>query len=44
LLVVNPLAALLLITRHMVLIEPTRLVIAASWILLIVEIVGLPCM
>jgi protein-S-isoprenylcysteine O-methyltransferase Ste14 len=41
LLIVNPLAAILWITRRMEIIEPTRLTIRAGWILLVLEITGL---
>jgi protein-S-isoprenylcysteine O-methyltransferase len=38
---VNPLAAVLLITRRLEIIDPTHMVIAASWLLIVLEIVGL---
>jgi len=41
LLIVNPLAAILLITRYMEIIDPTRLAIDEPWILLFLEIIGL---
>ena len=41
LLVVNPLAALLLITRSLATIDPTPITIAEPWILIGVEIIGL---
>lgn len=41
LLIVNPLAALLLITRRMEIISPTRLPIDEPWIVLVLEIIGL---
>jgi protein-S-isoprenylcysteine O-methyltransferase Ste14 len=41
LLIVNPLAAVLLITRRLEIIDPTHMVIEASWLLMVVEIVGL---
>jgi len=41
LLVVNPLAAILLITRRMATIDPTHMAIDTAWILWILEIVGL---
>jgi protein-S-isoprenylcysteine O-methyltransferase Ste14 len=40
LLVVNPLAAILLITRNLPTIDPTHITIAEPWILTVVEIVG----
>lgn len=40
LLVVNPLAAILLITRRFEQIDPTRLTIGTPWILLVLEIMG----
>ena len=41
LLVVNPLAAILLITGRLALIDPTRLPIDESWVLMVVETTGL---
>lgn len=41
LLVVNPLAAILLILRRLTLIDPTHLTIAAPWLLLTLESIGL---
>jgi protein-S-isoprenylcysteine O-methyltransferase Ste14 len=41
LLVVNPLAALLLVTRNLVTIDPTYMIIDEGWILMALEIVGL---
>jgi len=41
LLVVNPVAALLLITRHLATIDPTHVTIGEPWILMVLEIVGL---
>jgi protein-S-isoprenylcysteine O-methyltransferase Ste14 len=41
LLIVNPLAGLLLITRRMEVIDPTRMTIDQPWILLSLEIIGL---
>ena len=41
LLFVNPLAAILLITRHLVTIDPTRITIEAPWVLMVLEIAGL---
>lgn len=41
LLVVNPLAAILLITRRLATIDPTHMVIGEPWILMGLEIVGL---
>ena len=41
LLIVNPLAAILLITRYMEIIDPTRLAIDEPWTLLFLEIIGL---
>lgn len=41
LLIVNPLTAILLITRRMEIISPTRLPIDEPWTLLILEIIGL---
>ena len=41
LLIVNPLAAILLITSYMEIIDPTRLAIDEPWILLFLEIIGL---
>jgi protein-S-isoprenylcysteine O-methyltransferase Ste14 len=40
LLVVNPLAAVLLITRSLAAIDPTHITLAEPWILAVVEIVG----
>src|SRR5512143_1137834 len=41
LLVVNPVAAILLITGQLTAIDPTHLTINEPWILLVVEIIGL---
>jgi protein-S-isoprenylcysteine O-methyltransferase Ste14 len=41
LLVVNPLAAVLLITRHLETVDPTHATIDGPWVLLVVEIAGL---
>jgi protein-S-isoprenylcysteine O-methyltransferase Ste14 len=41
LLVMNPLVAILLITRRLVTIDPTHITIAEPWILMVLEIVGL---
>ena len=41
LLVVNPLAAILLITRSLAMIDPTHMTINEPWILMVLEIVGL---
>jgi protein-S-isoprenylcysteine O-methyltransferase Ste14 len=41
LLIVNPLAAVLLITRRLDIIDPTRITIDESWTLWILEIIGL---
>jgi len=41
LLIANPLAAILLITQHLEAIDPTRMLIGASWLLLALEIAGL---
>jgi protein-S-isoprenylcysteine O-methyltransferase Ste14 len=41
LLVVNPLAAILLITRRLATIDPTHVTIAEPWILTVLELVGL---
>ena len=41
LLVVNPLAAILLITRRLATIDPTHMTIAEPWILTVLELVGL---
>jgi protein-S-isoprenylcysteine O-methyltransferase Ste14 len=41
LLVVNPLAAILLITRCLATIDPTRITLDEPWILMVVEITGL---
>jgi protein-S-isoprenylcysteine O-methyltransferase Ste14 len=41
LLVVNPLAAILLITRRLATIDPTHMTIREPWILMVLEIVGL---
>lgn len=41
LLIVNPLAAILLVTRHMEIIDPTRINIDEPWIVLGLEIIGL---
>jgi protein-S-isoprenylcysteine O-methyltransferase Ste14 len=41
LLVVNPLAAILLITRRLAAIDPTHITINELWILMVLEIVGL---
>ena len=41
LLVVNPLAAILLITRRLPTIDPTHMTINEPWILMVLEIVGL---
>jgi protein-S-isoprenylcysteine O-methyltransferase Ste14 len=41
LLVVNPLAAILLITRHLVMIDPTHILIEEPWLLMVLEIAGL---
>jgi len=40
-LVVNPLAAILLITRCLATIDPTHMITAEPWILMVTEIVGL---
>jgi protein-S-isoprenylcysteine O-methyltransferase Ste14 len=40
LLIVNPLAAILLVTRRMEIIDPTRMAIDQPWILLVLEIMG----
>jgi protein-S-isoprenylcysteine O-methyltransferase Ste14 len=41
LLVVNPLVAILLITRRLATIDPTHLTIAEPWIVVVLEIIGL---
>ncbi len=41
LLVVNPMAAILLITRSLATIDPTHMIIDQPWVLMVVEIVGL---
>jgi protein-S-isoprenylcysteine O-methyltransferase Ste14 len=41
LLVMNPLVAILLITRRLATIDPTHITIAEPWILMVLEIVGL---
>jgi protein-S-isoprenylcysteine O-methyltransferase Ste14 len=41
LLVVNPLAAILLITRRLATIDPTHIITSAPWILMVLEMVGL---
>jgi protein-S-isoprenylcysteine O-methyltransferase Ste14 len=41
LLIVNPLAGILLVTRHMDTFDPTRITIDAPWLLVSLEIVGL---
>jgi len=41
LLVVNPLAAILLITRRLAAIDPTHITVKDPWILMVLEIVGL---
>jgi protein-S-isoprenylcysteine O-methyltransferase Ste14 len=41
LLVVNPLAAILLITRRLATIDPTHMTIDEPWILMVLEVVGL---
>jgi protein-S-isoprenylcysteine O-methyltransferase Ste14 len=41
LLVVNPLVAILLITRHVATIDPTHITINKPWVLMVLEIVGL---
>jgi len=41
LLVVNPLAAILLITRRLATIDPTHITFHESWILMVLEIAGL---
>ena len=41
LLVVNPLAAILLITRHLAMIDPAHITINEPWVLMVLEIAGL---
>ena len=41
LLVVNPLAAILLITHRLAMIDPTHMIIDEPWILMVLEIIGL---
>jgi protein-S-isoprenylcysteine O-methyltransferase Ste14 len=41
LLVVNPLAAILLITRRLVTIDPTRIIVHGVWLSVVLEIIGM---
>jgi protein-S-isoprenylcysteine O-methyltransferase Ste14 len=41
LLVVNPLAAILLITRRLVTIDPTRIIVHGLWLSVVIEIIGM---